>query len=78
MLVQDVDDFIAHGADTILGKPLKISVLSAAIKEHFSEAVKLSENNAQNKVKPTDEPFSDGSRFSSREEAENRLVSIQI
>jgi DNA-binding response OmpR family regulator len=78
MLVQDVDDFVAHGADAILGKPLKISVLSAAIKEHFSEAVKLSENNAQNKIKPTDEPFSAGNRFSTREESENRLVSIQI
>ena len=62
----------------ILGKPLKISVLSAAIKEHFSEAIKLSENNASSKVKSADEPFSDGNRVSVREEAQNRLVSIQI
>ena len=33
---QDVEDFIHHGADVILGKPLKISVLAAAVKEHFS------------------------------------------
>ena len=40
MLPQDVDDFLMHGADMILGKPLKISVLSAAVKEHFSDTIK--------------------------------------
>jgi hypothetical protein len=43
MLPQDVDDFIAHGADMILGKPLKISVLSATVKEHFNDSIKLSD-----------------------------------
>ena len=39
MLARDVEEFIAHGADVILGKPLKISILCSAIKEHFKDSV---------------------------------------
>ena len=39
MLARDVDEFIAHGADVILGKPLKISILCNAIKDHFQDDI---------------------------------------
>jgi hypothetical protein len=39
MLARDVEEFIAHGADVILGKPLKISILCSAINEHFKDSV---------------------------------------
>ena len=34
MLPTDVEDFIQHGANVILGKPLKINVLLSAIANH--------------------------------------------
>ena len=39
MLAKDVEDFINHGADVILGKPLKISILCSAIREHFNDNI---------------------------------------
>jgi hypothetical protein len=34
MLPADVEDFIQHGANVILGKPLKIPMLLSAISNH--------------------------------------------
>jgi hypothetical protein len=37
----------------ILGKPLKISILSEAVKEHFSEVIKLTENDSPGRQRKT-------------------------
>ena len=34
MLASDVEEFIQHGADAVLGKPLKLAMLKQAIQTH--------------------------------------------
>lgn len=56
MLIRDVEEFVFNGADIILGKPLKISALSAAVRHHLRCPTPS--------ASPTQDPGSDAARES--------------
>ena len=56
MLARDVEEFVFNGADIILGKPLKISALSAAVRHHLRCPTPS--------ASPTQDPGSDAARES--------------
>ena len=58
MLPTDVEDFIQHGADVILGKPLKIPMLLSAIANHSPSTTEG--------LSPDQEASDDGKSYSSR------------